>query len=215
MRSHLEEEIQRRRDEKARLTIHEATLQAIHAFGGPEEIGASFTPHGVEVRNRAGDVVLRVASAAGKGLRAAGRGIGRTVKWALIVFGVLLLAGVTAAVVVLVVFQDDLREAIPRPLYERSEGYTNRTATFTDAVPVAANVKEVRINVNTRWYAADGCAAVSLIAPSGVLVMDGGDGCAEIDRTITAYETGVYTFNYKLTRFTGRVHVEVTAYERA
>jgi hypothetical protein len=215
MRAHLQEEILRRREADPQLSLDEATLGATHAFGEPQEIGVSYGPHGGEVRNQAGEVLLRVAHATGRGLKATGRGLGRTLKWSLIVLLVLFLTGVTAGLVVLAIFQDDIREAFPRELYQRNDRYDNRTGTFEEVMVVPEHYRAIDIHLWVSRQGASSCAAITILSPSGKAVLDTGDGCSTTNRQVRVEETGTYTITYRLETFTGSVNLYATGFTRA
>src|SRR5687767_11115111 len=110
VKAHLLSDIEERRARSPKKSEDELALAATAAFGDPDEIGVAYGPKGGLVNKGTGQVLLRAAVLTGRGAKAtakaAGRGLGRTLKWAGIIVGALVLVGAVLAVVLLVAYKD-------------------------------------------------------------------------------------------------------------
>jgi tetrahydromethanopterin S-methyltransferase subunit G len=216
MRSHLHDEIAELRRSDPGMGEIEATERALRAFGDPTEIGVSFGASGTKevVNRRTGEVLVRVARMTGRVAIATGRGIGRTVKWILVlVFGIALLA-IGSALTLLIVFQDDLREAAPRPIHTYARDLDDETSARNTTFFVNPDVKEIRIHLNVDRAGTQGCAAVTVRNPAGVSVFDTTGDCSDVRTLLTFYDEGRWTVSYEFTSFTGWIDLDVYAFER-
>lgn len=200
-----------------------AEAAAIEAFGRPEEIAVAYGPQGGEVRGETGEVLLRIARGTGRAAAATGRGAGQVLK----VLGIVALVAVGVALVVLlgvlafagtalVTFQDEIREAVPRPIY----GYSDerdmtepRTELHTNGFDVGPEMKEFRIVFDTAPEA--GCVRIRLTDPSGDTVNVNGNGCDATSYGTTFTEQGRWTVEYAFIAYAGSVDAEAWGFERA
>lgn len=220
IRDHLETEAAALRRADRTLSRDEAALRATHAFGAPEEIGVAYGAQTTVVHRTTGEVLLRVAAATG---RAAGRGAKGVVKWTLISVLVLLGIGTIIAVAALFfvgdladTFQDDIREAVPRPVYHY-EGHWDVTDpqvnSHADTFQLGSRAKEIRIGFATSPEA--GCLAIQLVSPSNQVTDINGNGCSATDKMLTITEQGTWTVRYTFAAYSGSVDVEAHAFETA
>lgn len=208
------------------LSEDEAMLRATHRFGTPKEVAAGYSPQTGEVR--VGSVVLDVAratgrglgktaTAAGKGAVVVGRGAGHVLKWSVIAaLGVILVAGVVA-VAVLVVFDDEIKEAVPRPLdsYQRTCSAVNPCAapdTGAMAFDIGPDVKEFRVLWEGDCEA--GSARVTATSPSGETITVAGELCDNSGHRVFT-EPGRWRFDVIFTGYVGWVDLDAYAFERA
>jgi len=218
MRSHLHEQIAELRRADVEMGEIEATERAIRAFGDPAEIGVSYGNGGsapVVVNKHTGEVLLRTLRATGRVAAATGRGIGKTLKWILFaVFAILFLA-LGSALTLLIVFQDDIRETVPRPIHSYSRDLDGANGQRNSTFFVNEDTKEVRIQLNVNRQGTTGCAAVTIQDPSGSIVFDSSGDCDDLSALLTFYDAGRWTINYTYDAFDGSVDVDVYAFERA
>ena len=218
MRSHLQERIAELRRSDAEMGEVEATERAIKGFGDPSDIGVSYGGEGanvnhVVVNNRTGEVMLRVVRATGRVAAATGRGIGRTVKWILFALFALLFLTLGSVLTLLIVFQDDLREATPRPIHSYSRDLENTDGTRSSVFVVAEDVKEIRIHLTVAR--SSGCAAITIRDPTDAVVFDSTGDCDDLQTLLTFYQPGNWTVDYTYQGFYGHLDVDVYAFERA
>jgi hypothetical protein len=218
MRSHLHEMITELRRSDPEMGDTEATERAIRSFGDPADIGVSYGnggAHPVVVNHRTGEVVLNVMKATGRIAAATGRGLGKTLKWFLIAILALLFLGIGSALTLLIVFQDDLREAAPRTIHSYSRELDGANGERTSTFFVADDAKEVRIQLDVDRTGTSGCAAVTIEDPTGSVVFDSTGDCDDLSMLLTFYEAGRWTITYTYDSFDGYVDVDVWAFERA
>lgn len=229
VRHHLQDEAADLHKNETGLSHMDALRRAIDNFGPAEEVAAGYDEASGEVRRPDGEV-LRVTKAVGRGAgRAAvgvGRGVGTVLKWSLI--GVLALTGIAAVVAVAALFfagdvadtfQDDIREAIPRPLYDYERSWSGTTeahsSTTTDSFDLREGTKEFHISFDVR--ADTGCARVILLDPGGATRYDSDTVCGEATagRTLVFSTPGQWRIQYTYTAFTGSVEVGAWYFQEA
>lgn len=217
---HLKAETKRLRREEPNLSADEAQLRATHAFGDPDELGVAYGARGGVVNRTTGALLLDVAVLSS---RAAGRGMKSTLKWTGIIAAsilglalILLVVGLTFTGTMIHTFQDDIRENIPRPLYnyQNSWGPAPHTATESDTFELREGTREFIFTAQLR-PATDGigCARVVLTAPSGSTAYDSGLSCDPVDRSLTLNQKGVWTVEYTYAGYTGSVEVRAVYFE--
>lgn len=216
MESHLEERIVELRRSDAEMGEVEATERAIRGFGDPSDLGVSYgsgDANHVVVNNRTGEVVLRIVRATGRVAAATGRGIGRTVKWILFALFAIVFLALGSALTLLIVFQDDIREAAPRPIHSYSRDLDDENGQRASSFMVADNVKEIRIHLTVAQDS--GCGTVMIRDPLGVVVFDSTGDCDDLRTLLTFTQTGTWTIDYTYQAFHGHLDVDVYAFERA
>ncbi|HEX9815505.1 MAG TPA: permease prefix domain 1-containing protein [Candidatus Thermoplasmatota archaeon] len=218
MRSHLHDQVTELRRADAEMGEVEATERAIRAFGDPSDIGVSYGNGGtnhVVVNNRTGEVVLRVVRATGRVAAATGRGIGRTLKWILFAIFAILFLAIGSALTLLIVFQDDLREAAPRPIHSYSRHLDDADGERNSTFVVGPDVKEIRIHLGIYREGVVGCAAITIRDPNNIVVFDSTGDCDDLETLLTFYQEGRWTISYEYQDFNGHLEVDVYAFERA
>lgn len=188
---------------------------AIESFGTPAEVAAGYDRDTQTVRARSGAVVLTVSKALGRGVVATGRGAGRVLKWGLIGALSLLAIASAIAIAVLVVFDDEIKEAVPRPIdaYDRSCTVTSPCAGPENAATfdIGPDVKEFRVLIDGDCDA--GTASVRAQDPSGDVITLSENACNGAIKTFT--EQGRWSITVVYSAYVGTVELDVLAFERA
>lgn len=219
--AHLSEDVQNRMAEG--LSEDEAARAAIEAFGNPSDIGLAYGAPGEPgtlVNESTGQTVLRVAAATG---RAAGKGAKGALKWTGIILAsllgtilVLLFMALLFTGTVLTVYQDDIREATPRPIYVYDEYWATEdahTGIESDSFAINDQVKEFKFSLSVEQEL--GCASVTLTAPDGTAYDINGNGCEDDSFVSTYTQTGTWTIRYAYGAFSGDIEVLVLSFENA
>lgn len=188
----------------------DAVAEAIHRFGSPDEIAAGYDAGSGEVRPPAGDVVLRVAKATGRGAGQAaafvGRGIGGVARFvAIIVLVSLVVAGGVAVTAValadewLPFVEARIEENADHDLYHRSlVGIVDRNDTFYAPSDIS------RISLSVWTYDATGCFDITIRDPQGTAVHTA-TVCDDSSLSTTLPPvTGMWTIDYDAGDFAGR-----------
>ncbi len=230
---HLLQESERLQAANPKWSNEKAALNAIESFGPADEIGVAYggSKDTVGVINQVtGERILEVAAVtgrvAGKVAVVGGRGLKGLLKFAgiaaLVIVGVatiLVVAGLFFAGTVATVFQDDIREAVPRPLYGYNQywgGATDvQTSTTTERFDVRGDVKEFWIDMDID--SSQGCAQILLTDPSGDIRYDSGTVCNgdHASREFNFSEEGEWTIRYSYTAYAGQVVVEAWYFQSA
>lgn len=220
---HLKTETKRLRQEQPTLSADEADLQATHAFGDPDELGVAYGAGGGVVNRTSGELLLDVAVLSS---RAAGRGVKTTLKWTGIICGgilaialVLLVIGLAFTGTMIHTFQDDIRENIPRPLYDYHNSWDAmepHTATESDTFALREGTREFIFSVQIRpdTTAEFGCARVVLTAPDDSTAYDSGVDCDPVDRSLTLNQEGTWSVEYIYVAYSGSVDVSAIYFEQ-
>ncbi|HET6404676.1 MAG TPA: hypothetical protein VFH78_08515 [Candidatus Thermoplasmatota archaeon] len=91
LRTHLTEKVADLRASHPERSAFELEQEVLHEFGNPRDLALAYQPDGSAVlTSAAGDIVLRVGHAVGRGARAVGRGTGAVLKWTAVALGILL-----------------------------------------------------------------------------------------------------------------------------
>ncbi len=214
---HLVEDTERRVADGA--TPDDAVQAAITAFGEPSDIALAYDDN-VLVNETTGQTVLRLAAATGK---AAGRGARGVLKWGGIitasVIGIMLVLTIAVlglAGTALVVFEDEITEATPRPVYIYSGDWDTAEAhnnVRSDQFSINSEVKEFKVIIDS---APDtGCVSITLTSPSGAESQVNGNGCEDTHYASTFVEKGTWSIRYVFLGYTGSVDVGVFSFEHA
>lgn len=229
---HLRQESERLQAANPTWSENQAAMNAIESFGPADEIGIAYggsqDPVGV-INQVTGERLLEVAQVtgrvAGKVAVVGGRGLKGLLKFAgiaaLVIIGaatVLAVAGLFFAGTVATVFQDDIREAVPRPLYGYSASWYSpdtETRTFTESFDVREGMKEFWIDMDIHGDA--GCAQIRLMDGDGDVRYDSGQVCGDRSGSgqRTFSEKGTWQVEYTFVAFAGHVDVEAMYFEEA
>lgn len=223
LRAHLREkaaDLQRQRPGAPRGDVEREVLAD---FGNPRDLALAYEPEGMAVlRNRAGDVVLRLGDAVGRGARAAARGTGVVVKWFAVAASALLVVaiglGVWAFYEVRPVVQALVDEGMPAyQYYEECRGAPCDAAMPGDRFHVDAGSRLVRFDVDVHppWgdaSNASGTVRVWVLDPRGEAVYDRtfalSPGSAAGHEMRLSPVEGNWTVGYSYEGFRGVVRVE-------
>lgn len=189
LRAHIEEKIADSWRERPELTREEVAREVLNDLGDADTLAVAYSPQGMELRDRAGEVVVSVGRAVGRGAVAVGRGAVPVVKWlaiSLAAFIVLAVGvGIWAFYEVRPYVEDLVEKNAPYPLYSLSCASQGCSADPAgQAFFVHPDAREVRLDVSL-WDDRDdrgnGSVHVTLLEP---------DGMARFDRTFTAHDDG-------------------------
>lgn len=226
LRAHLHEQAADLRRQRPELPETDVAREVLASFGNPRDLALAYEPEGAAVlRNRAGEVVLRLGDAFGRGARAAARGTGVVLKWfAVAVSALLVLAvglGVWAFYEVRPVVETLVEQSMPAYVYREECGGTPCSGALPgDRFYVAPDAKQVRLDVDVHppWDgSANGTGAVRVwvVDPAGATVYDRTfavrpDGSASHEMRLAPVE-GNWTIAYEYDGFRGVVQVEAYA----
>lgn len=233
LRTHLTEKVddlQREAPDRAR---HDVEQEVVREFGNARDLALAYEPDGTAVlMSGAGDIVLRLGKAVGRGAAAVGRGTGTFLKWTAVALGILLVLsiGVGAwAYYEVKPYIPDLIES-SEPAYSYYQGCVEGTpcngAPPADSFYVRPDAHTVRFDLNV-WGPDSyrGCDGCNEEAPAGngtlhVVVADQ-LGATLYDRTFDLanqsslhHETswaateGNWTIAYTFDNFVGTIDVE-------
>lgn len=91
LRTHLTEKAAELRAADPTRSIFDVEQEVIREFGNPRDLALAYEPDGTAVlTTAAGDIVLRVGKAVGRGARAVGRSTGTFLKWTAVALAILL-----------------------------------------------------------------------------------------------------------------------------
>lgn len=147
LRTHLREKLDDERSQDPDAPVGDVERRVLADFGSPRDLALAYEPEGqVVLKNSAGDIVLRVG-------RAVGRGTGRVVKWTAITLAALLViaigVGIWAFYEVRPLVETMASQAMPVYDYEETCPQTPcNGANGRDIFFVGNNTKEVRLTVN-------------------------------------------------------------------
>lgn len=180
LRAHVEERIADTQAADPSRTREEVARDVLNDLGDADTLAVAYGPQHTELRDRAGQVVVTVGRAVGRGAVAVGRGAVPVVKWLAIgLAGLIVLAvgvGIWAFYEVRPYVEDIVEKNAPYPLYSlrcESEGCTAdpRGQSFF----VHPDAREVRLDVDVRHAdgpdgngTANGTVLVTLLDPQGV-----------------------------------------------
>lgn len=91
LRTHLTEKVADMQAAQPDRSVFEIEQEILREFGNPRDLALAYEPEGTTVlTNAAGDIVLRVGKAVGRGAVAVGRNTGTFLKWTAVALGILL-----------------------------------------------------------------------------------------------------------------------------
>ncbi|HLE96923.1 MAG TPA: hypothetical protein VI997_06080 [Candidatus Thermoplasmatota archaeon] len=223
LRAHLVEKVADERRAAPDEAPDATTRRVLADFGNPRELALAYGADGPVLKNAAGEVVLRLGQAFGRGARAVGRASIPVIKWTGIAIGcvvVLALAlGVWAWYEVVPVAEDRVREWSPYPVFEHAEECASIAACSatptTQSFYVHGDAKDVRMWVSGDHASSGTAGSVQLT------VRDPGEN-TKYDRTFSATQgghirdevvwdlrEGEWTVTWKYTAFVGEFEVEI------
>lgn len=236
LRSHLREKVADLRNSEPARAQEDVEREVLSDFGSPHDLALAYSPEGQAIlTNQAGDIVLRLGQAVGRGAtyvatdlgpraaRAVGRGTGRLLKVFAVIVSVLLILsigiGVWAFYEVRPVVETLVEQSQPAYSYrEECPGTPCNGPVPADTFYVSPGSKQVRVDLDVRHpWRENGTGSVT------VLVKDP-SGTGSFNRTFTlsgmndfhhemrwAPTEGNWTIAYSYSGFVGVVDVDVYA----
>lgn len=225
LRSHVQEKVSdlARTSDAARVDLERAVLADL---GSPRDLALAYEPEGHAVlKNQAGEVVLRLGGAVGRGARAVGRGMGAFLKWAAVAMGILLVIAIGVGVWAFYEVRPVLQEmaAGASPIYdygESCEGTPCNGQVPGDRFYVPENTTSLRFHLEAYGPWRDDANATGTVR---VVVQDP-QGNVAYNRTLTLSEDssssataqwaptpGNWTVSYEFDAFRGRVEARAYA----
>lgn len=163
LRSHIEDKVADLRRVTPERSRDEVAREVLAGVGSPEEIAVAYTPEAVEVRDRTGDVLLRVG-------RAVARGTGAFLKWTAVALAVLLVLGVGVGAWAYYEFKPIVERNVPVPVLETSLSCMERLCTSgpeVQAFYVHPDAREVRFSFDV-WHEEGANGTVRLVVEDPV-----------------------------------------------
>lgn len=230
LRSHLDEKVAD--EQAARPDVPRADIErdVLRGFGSARDLALGYEPEGAAVLyNKAGDTVLRLGQAVGRGAAAVGRNTGRALKWvAVALAGLLVIAlgvGAWAYTEVKPYIPAIIDQSQPSyEYYERCAAPCNG-ATAPDTFYVHPDARSLRFDVQvhgvhpSRWehdeHVGNGTVHVTVTDPNGTLLLDRAfamtnEGSIRHEASWAAVP-GNWTIAYRFDGFVGAVGVETYA----
>lgn len=208
----------------------EIEREVLREFGSAHDLAFAYGPEGTPVlRNSAGDIVLRIGQAVGRGAVAVGRGTGKALKWvAVALAGLLVVAlgvGAWAYYEVKPYIPSIIEQSEPSYQYfERCADTPCSGAPPADSFYVRPEARTVRFDLNVYsvhpnddWdqHYGNGTVHVQVTDPAGVVRYDRSfnltDEGATYHETSWAAEPGNWSIAYTFDGFVGALDVEAYA----
>lgn len=230
LRTHLLEKVDDVHAAAPERSRHEVEQEVLREFGDPRDLALAYAPEGTAVlTNKAGEIVLQLGKAVGRGAVAVGRSSGRILKWtAVALAGLLVIAlGVGAWAYY------EVKPYIPtiieqsEPVYQYFERCADTPCSGTaspDSFYVRPEAKTVRFDIDiysvhrdAEWdrHFGNGTLAVTILDPDGVARYDRvhnlTDERASYFETSWAAVPGNWTVTYTFDGFVGAIDVEAYA----
>lgn len=230
LRSHLADKVddlQRAQPDRPRADLEREVL---HEFGSARDLALGYEAEGTPVlRNEAGEIVLRLGKAVGRGAAAVGRGTGRVLKWMAISLAALLVLAVGVGAWAFYEVKPYIPAIIEsqEPVYRYHERCVDTPCSGAapgDVFYVRPEVKTVRFDLNlhaTRsvedWETplGNGTVHVSVSDPNGTLRFDrtfnvSSEGGLKQEMSWAA-TPGNWTVQYRFDGFQGTLDVATYA----
>jgi hypothetical protein len=225
LRGHLNEKV----DDLARAApdrpVEDVARQVLGDFGNPRDLALSYSDGAPVLRNQAGEIVLRLGAALGRGTRAVGRGTGKVLKWFAIAVSVLLViaigVGIWAFYEVRPVVATLVDQAQPAYEYHEScEGTPCSGGVPGERFFVSPDARQVRfaLEVWSPWdddVNASGSVHVVVKDPSGNATFDRvitmGNGTRVSEEARWAPAAGNWTVSIEYDAFRGSVDLSTYA----
>lgn len=230
LRSHLAEKVEELRRGQPERGLAEIEREVVNDFGSPRELALAYHPEGPVLQNSAGDVVLRLGQAVGRGTvavgRAVGRGTGLFLKWLAIAVAALLVIAIGLGIWAFYELRP-VAEAIAdqsQPIYsyyEGCEGTPCNGAFGNESFYVVPEARAVHfdIRVGHPWEDgpnATGSVHVTVRDPSGEIKYDRlvmmNNETSFHQELRWAGTAGNWTVAYEFTEFLGVIDVETYAW---
>ena len=225
LRAHLHEKVadlQRAHPERSREDVEREVL---HDIGSARDLALGYEPEGTEVlRNRAGDTVLRLGQAVGRGAKAAGRGAGKVLKVVAITLAVVLVVAMGVGAWAFYEFKPQLLAMAndASPVYSYSE--TCRGAPCDGSIPTATfhvhdDARQVRFEMDLwptyssggRTQIGGGGVSISVSDPNGGVAFErtlNMTNATRVHHDLTwAAVPGNWTIAVQYDQFVGEVHL--------
>lgn len=230
LRTHLAEKVEEVARAEPGRTIPEIEQEVLREFGNARDLALAYEPEGaIVLTNAAGDIVLRVDRAVGRGARVAGRGAGKALKWLAISLAALLVialgAGAWAYYEIKPYIPAIIEQSEPTYQYFETCGPTPCSGeAAADVFYVRPESTSVRLNLNA-YYAHDPDDWDERLGNGSVrVVVTDPEGTMRLDRTFDMsaegrayYETtwvsapGNWSIAYTFDAFVGRIDVNAYA----
>lgn len=194
LRSHLSDKVAEMRAAQPERSIFEVEQEVLREFGNPRDLALAYEPDGTAVlTSAAGNIVLRVGKAVGRGAAAVGRGTGRAIKWIAVAIGVLLVISLGVGAWAYYEVKPHLAEIIEstEPVYRYYESCPDvpcSGASDADIFYVAPDARYVRFDLDVYRGHVHLDEGETREIPNGTLrivVLDP-EGAARYDRTFNA-----------------------------
>jgi hypothetical protein len=230
LRSHLTEKTEELHSGSPERPVEDIEREVLREFGSARELALAYEPSGVVVlTNEAGDIVLRLGKAVGRGAKAVGRSTGTILKWTAVALAVLLVTslgvGAWAYYEVKPYIPSIIEQSEPSyQYYEKCADTPCSGAPPADVFYVSTDARSVRFDVNVysvhktgdrdRHYG-NGTLQVSVVDPTGVKLFDrtfnNSEGASAHQEMRWAAVEGNWTVAVAYDGFIGAVDVEAYA----
>lgn len=229
LRSHLRDKVGDLQRERPDRPVEEVEREVLNGLGSARDLALAYEPEGVAVlKNKAGDTVVRVGSAVGRGARAVGRGTGRALRWLAIAVAFLLVLGTGVAIWAYYEFKPYITALAEEsdPVYDHAETCSGTPCSGVipgDTFFVGAHAAEVKLDLDIwpEWdgrdhrYVGGGSVTLRVLDPSGVARFNDTfhmTNATEVSkRTTWAAVAGNWTVEYELRDFVGALDLEMYA----
>ena len=208
----------------------EIEQEVLREFGNPRDLALAYEPDGTAVlRDSAGDIVLRVGKAVGRGAAAVGRGTGTFLKWTAVALAVLLVISLGVGAWAYYEIKPYIPGMIESsdPVYQYFERCTETPCSGApppDTFFVRPTAQTVRFDINVYsvhldedWekHVANGTMRVVVTDPAGASAFDRtfnvtDEGSFRYE-TSWAAQPGNWSIAYEFTDFVGAIDVETYA----
>ena len=232
LRSHLAEKVAELRASDASRPHEEIEREVLREFGSARDLALAYGPEGHEVLvNQAGDIVLRVGKAVGRGAAAVGRGTGKFLKGLAIALAFLLVLSIGVGAWAWYEVKPNLPHLIEQaqPIYSYYERCADTPCSGeipADTFYVRPNITSVRFDLDvysitehldneTHMRMGNGTVHVTVRDPNGTALMDHAFNLTEEGRAhrelAWAALPGNWTISYRFDGFRGAIDAEAYA----
>lgn len=230
LRSHLTEKADELAGEDPLRSRFDIEQDVLRQFGNPRDLALAYEPEGAAVlTNAAGDIVLRLGKAVGRGAAAVGRSTGTFLKWTAVALGVLLIlsigVGAWAYYEVKPYIPSIIEQSEPTyQYYERCADTPCSGAPPPDTFFVRPDAQSVRFDLNTYSVRSsndrdlrlgNGTLHVVVTDPLGNVRFDRSfnmtDDASVHQEVSWAAEAGNWTIAYRFDGFLGAIDVQTYA----
>lgn len=222
LRSHLLHQLSEYREQDPEASDEEIQRQVVQEFGNPRDLALAYTDEGAEIRDPAGETLLRIGRAVGRGTRTALKWMGIGALALLLIVGSL---GVWAFYEARPVILDIVSNYVENEAFNYQERCGPSPCTVappTQTFHVPEGVREVKLDIDlldTRRSELSGQAVVQLSDPNGEVVFQrvfDVDGRTQASvATELAPVAGNWTIEMELSEFTGWFRVHIVTFGQA